>query len=765
MKERIKHIVNLIYNFFPVQLLLLNFKKNQILLLFWFFFFSIINGDFAGNLGVPYLFLDPEYQHDTNFTSLLLLGISFAIFTISYFITCYILDSHRFNFLGTIKYPFVKYCLNNSVIPFAFIVLYLIQYIIFQNEKGLEPPQEIISETAGFVLGFTLTLITVFYYFTKTNRDVLKALVSTLDQRLRKKKINAVRVMKKIDDARKKRYAIDHYIDTNLSIKRVNQEIPYDKKTLLKIIDQHHLNAVSVQLFVFLAILIVGLFKNNDSFQLPAAASGFLFASFFIMFTGFFSYWLRGWAITGIIILLFIFNLLVKNEFIDSNYHAFGLNYQTEKADYSLHAIEKQSNDNNFNADRDSTHQILKNWRQKFPENKKPKMLFICSSGGGQRAALWTMVVLQHIDSSLNGSIMKNAALMTGASGGLIGSSYYRELYLRKLEGDSINLHDEIYANNISKDVLNPMVFSLVVSDLFLRFQKKTIGGYRYSVGRGYAFEEQLNCNLGGVFSKNISDYAIPEKRGDIPMLLMSPTIINDGRKLYISSQHTSYMCRTFPFQKNLFNPRIRGIDFRRFFEQQDADNLRFLSALRMSATFPYITPNVQLPCSPPMEIMDAGLSDNYGILDAIRYIYNFRDWIEEHTSGVVIISIRDSEKNPDVKSKDAPSLWSKVFNPIGSLYTNWDFLQDFSNDMALDYSSEWFDNEIDLVTFQYVPRPKNWKLLEEKNINPENLEKERASLSWHLTKREKESIKRTIHEDYNVAALNKLRQLLHANE
>lgn len=197
MIERIKHIGNLIYNFFPVQLLLLNLKKNQILLLFWLFFFFIISGDFANNLGVPYLFLDPEYQHDTNFTSLLLLGTSLSIFTISFFITCYILDSHRFNFLGTIKFPFVKYCLNNSIIPFSFFILYIVKYIIFQSEKGLESPQEIFFELLGFTLGFALTITLIFYYFKKTNRDILKSLVSTLDTRLRKKRINAVRVMKK----------------------------------------------------------------------------------------------------------------------------------------------------------------------------------------------------------------------------------------------------------------------------------------------------------------------------------------------------------------------------------------------------------------------------------------------------------------------------------------------------------------------------------------------------------------------------------------
>ena len=53
------------------------------------------------------------------------------------------------------------------------------------------------------------------------------------------------------------------------------------------------------------------------------------------------------------------------------------------------------------------------------------------------------------------------------------------------------------------------------------------------------------------------------------------------------------------------------GIDFQTLFEDQSGRELRFLSALRMSATFPYITPNTTLPTDPPIHIMDAGISDN----------------------------------------------------------------------------------------------------------------------------------------------------------
>lgn len=772
MKELItsfKELRDRVLFFFPVQLLLLNFKKNQVLLIFWMLLFSIITSNVGRGFGLPYLFLDPEYQHDVNFNSMFILGISYGIFTISFFITSYILDGHRFAFLGTIKYPFVRYCFNNSVFPLVFFILYLYKYIQFQNQFGFESTSEILIEATGFVAGSFGTVLIIFAYFRKTNKDVFKALAKNIDLKLRKKKINTVRVIKNIKDSKKKHFEIQSYLDLNFRIKPVDQEQRFDRRILLKVIDQHHLNAVSVETLVFIAILIIGIFRDNPTFQIPAGASALLFASFIIMFTGAFSYWLRGWAITGLIILLFGLNYLVKKDIIHSHYEAFGINYQCEKADYSLQNIEKTNSDENYIADTVHTKKILNNWKAKFSGDKKPKMVLMCFSGGGQRSAVWTMNTLQHVDKSLNGELMNHTMLMTGASGGLIGASYFREIYYRHQLGTVTNPYDEKYVDNISKDILNPMIFSMVVSDIFLRFQKFKLGKYEYYKGRGYAFEEQLNVNTDGFINKRLRDYYEPEFNAKIPLLIMSPSIINDGRKLNISSQPVTYMGRQSLLSDNVFSLKMKGVDYQRFFKNQDASNIRFLSALRMSATFPYITPNVHLPSEPAMEIMDAGLSDNFGITDAIRFLYTFKSWIEENTSGVVFVSIRDSKKDPEVKKNVKKSMWNKVFNPIGSIYSNWDNIQDYKNDSGLEYASTWFKAPIDYISFEYIPKPKNWDIIQEKQLDlsilEEQREKERASLSWHLTTREKQSIKRTVFEQNNVDALEKLRLLLGAND
>lgn len=763
MIRRLNILLKPISTFFPVQLLIMNIKKNQVLLMFWFLLFAIISGNFGKNLGVPFLFLDPEYQNEVNFTSLFLLGIAFGIFCISFYITSYILDSHRFHFLATIRRPFTHYCLNNSIIPLGFVAFYAYNFINFQSSQGGQSIGQILIELSGFISGMLFIQFITFFYFKKTNKDFFQEVAKNIDLTLRKKKINTVSVLSKIQDT-KKHYRIKTYIGFPLSFKKVEQSHRVDKSILFKIIDQNHLNAVAIELVIFLTILGLGVFREMQYLQIPAAASAMLLAAFSIMFTGAFSYWLRGWAITGIIAVSLIFNFFIKNNYVNSNNEAFGLNYNVQKSEYSHDRITDLSNQDYRDQDIASTTEILENWKGKFKDSTKPKMIFICTSGGGHRAAVWSMRALQHIDSSLNGQLLDQTILMTGASGGLIGASYYRELYLKKQLGEIQSTYSYDYFNNIGKDVLNPIVFSLVVSDMLLGYQKHTEGGQKYYKGRGYSFENQIHQNTDFILNKKVIDYKKHEQESKIPMVIMTPTIINDGRKLYISPQNISYMNSAPKADMKRLNTRVKGVEFNRFFKEQNSDSLGFMSALRMSATFPYITPNVHLPSEPEMVIMDAGMSDNFGMNDAVRFFHTFQGWIEENTSGVIFISIRDTDKQPFIKQDVSEGLLNKLFNPIAHMYNNLNNIQDLSNDNAIEFSQNWFGKNIDIVTFEYSPI--DWvKLAQNKNNDLKELEKnyqkERASLSWHLTKAEKEGIYDAIKNDKNSKALKRLKSAL----
>ena len=106
-----------------------------------------------------------------------------------------------------------------------------------------------------------------------------------------------------------------------------------------------------------------------------------------------------------------------------------------------------------------------------------------------------------------------------------------------------------------------------------------------------------------------------------------------------------------------------------------------------MDKNFPYITPNVDLPSEPAMEIMDAGLSDNFGVKDATSFMFTFKEWISANTSGVIFVNIRDSQKNQEVEKGNTGSVFQTIVSPIGSFYNNWSDYQDFNNDNLIEYA------------------------------------------------------------------------------
>lgn len=187
----------------------------------------------------------------------------------------------------------------------------------------------------------------------------------------------------------------------------------------------------------------------------------------------------------------------------------------------------------------------------------------------------------------------------------------------------------------------------------------------------------------------------------------------------------------------------INGIEFSRFFAQQDAMNLHYESALRVNSAFPWISPVTTFPSTPVIEAMDAGIRDNFGLLNSMRFLHVFKDWITQNTSGVVVVQIRDTYKNARVYDNSVKTFYDKLATPFRNVSGNFLLMQDYTNDAYIETVKSDYKGPIDFINFQ----------LPDSNV--------RASLSWHLTKREKEFLKQQINNTENTKALNDLKMVL----
>ena len=529
---------------------------------------------------------------------------------------------------------------------------------------------------------------------------------------------------------------------------------------MLKVFDQNHFNSVIIELAFIIVIILLGSFMEVQYFQIPAAASAIIMFSILVMLVGAVSFWFKGWGVSFVIFIFILVNVLVKAGVIKGTYHARGLDYTVAPAEYSIESLQNLNTWDQYEEDKRHMHSILENWKSR-QGRKKPKMILQCISGGGQRAALWAVNSLQKADSILEGELMKQSVLITGASGGLIGSAYYREMVYRKEKGEEVNPFSDQLLENIGKDNLNPIIFSLLVNDAFSRIRSYEHEGNSYKLDRGYIFEQNLNRNLNGVLDKKLSSYYMPERNAEIPMMMMSPVIANDGRKLVISAQPASFFnihgdtSDSVPF-------KLGGVDFHGLFKDQGSQDLNFISALRMSASFPYITPTISLPSDPVIEIMDAGISDNYGVSDALQFLGVFKDWINKNTSGVVLLIIRDTRKIAPIERRSNPSLIDRLTYPIASVYNNLGNIQDINNDSKIASMKTILEQPLEIVELEYD----TYSIFDEEAFSNEVVELqakelERASLSWHLTTREKRNIIENIDRPNNREALRKLKLIM----
>ncbi|MCE3278852.1 MAG: hypothetical protein K0S44_1043 [Bacteroidetes bacterium] len=665
----------------------------------------------------------------------------------SYNISSYIKNGFRFPFLATLRNPFMKYCLNNFFFPVSFTLLYSFKIYFFLKDEGIFPLWEILFFIASFIAGNLFFIFIAFTYFFKTNKNIThlygiqssEQLAEKLKENI-KRDFNGERNPHLIKESRD--WYVETYLITPFKIRLVRSVRHYKKEMLKAVLKQNHKAAFLFQILTIVSLITLGLFSSFSAFEIPASASLFLLFTMFLMLFSSFYAWFRGWSTVIFFTFLIAFNYLHKLDFLSIDNRAYGLNYNTIKARYDYDSFKDiDLHYDNLNNDRNATLEILNKWKTKnttfWNKDKKPKMIFVNVSGGGCRSSLWTLYTLQYTDSLLHGRLLSQTQLITGSSGGMVGAAYMRELYLLKQEGKIKSYYGSHYRTNIAKDVLNPIAFTVATSEWLFPLKSFTVDGHKYSQDRGYAFEQRLEENTGNVFNKRLENYKLPEANSYIPMMIFSPSIVNDGRKMLISPQGISYITQNAKTDKTNYNKLFDAIEYSRFFREQSAGKTLFTSVLRMSATFPYISPVVSLPSEPRIEIMDAGLRDNYGLETTLRFIKTFNDWIAENTGGIIIIQIRDKHKNIPIDENPSQTLAEALSRPLGSFYGNLFQVQDYNQNQQIQMADLWCKAPIDIVDFE---------LRNELN--------DRISLSWHLTNKEKKKVFASLYLPENQKAV-----------
>jgi hypothetical protein len=293
---------------------------------------------------------------------------------------------------------------------------------------------------------------------------------------------------------------------------------------------------------------------------------------------------------------------------------------------------------------------------------RKHKLVVVTTSGGAYRAAFWTAIVLDDlVRNSGRGRDLQGIAdqirLMTGASGGMVASAYFAALaspegwsradapaIRDRLVDDIRNARDRDNADSagrfktnfpIDRDSLGPIAQQALqrdavrwILDPFRRILPESWTHWRRWGDRGLVLEEQWA-------TLDLSFRAIEQgvAEGWRPWLILSPMIADTGQPMLISNVPTEPVLE-----------RVEGaaIDLFDLFPDQ-RDQFKVSTAVRMNASFPYISPAVSLPTVPKRRIVDAGYYDNYGVNAALAWLSQdgMMAYLRDNVAGIVVVQIR----------------------------------------------------------------------------------------------------------------------------
>ena len=235
----------------------------------------------------------------------------------------------------------------------------LIQLVVFQRQEGLETFGPIGIRLAALLCGLTLSISFSLWYFFRTNKNLAHLLGHAPEQTPTSYRHDELPWR---DTARRHDIRVDRYVNHNLVMRLTREVGHYPARLIRKVYRQHHVNALFIELFALILVLVLGHLIDFPFFRIPAACSVLLLFIIILMLVGAMSYWFRGWKVLGAIALLVMVDLLIGFGLLQYKNRPFGLAHSGEQAAYGHDALAELYQDGQVMQDLRNNEDILARW-------------------------------------------------------------------------------------------------------------------------------------------------------------------------------------------------------------------------------------------------------------------------------------------------------------------------------------------------------------------------------------------------------------------
>jgi Patatin-like phospholipase len=248
--------------------------------------------------------------------------------------------------------------------------------------------------------------------------------------------------------------------------------------------------------------------------------------------------------------------------------------------------------------------------------------LVVAATGGGIQAGAWTARVLSGLDQSLHGTLRQRVALISSVSGGSMGALYYGAF------------EDEPTLDHVVQQALKPSLDE--VATAFVGRDIFAVLGLRLGTDRGAALEDTWERRLGDVprssltlrsWSEAARDFALGAGRTKpFPAFLFNSTVVESGQPIVFAT--TQFPTRSYTVrigEGTSTYPTVESANSLLGLSVSDSAardiGLKAVTAARLSAAFPYVSPAARLDGLEPYHLVDGGYYDFYGLVALCQWV------------------------------------------------------------------------------------------------------------------------------------------------
>ncbi len=337
------------------------------------------------------------------------------------------------------------------------------------------------------------------------------------------------------------------------------------------------------------------------------------------------------------------------------------------------------------------------------------RVIVVAANGGGIQSSAWAAQVLTGLLNDCGPAFPSALRMLSSVSGGSVGTMYF----LYSLASPNTARPAALAA---CKSSLDEVAWGLAWPDFIRNWFPWLPNSV---IGRGRALEKAWCANASvspavrSDLDRPLSDWNARVANGGLPGVIMNATVVETGNRLLLSTTHLSEQGLSGRGREDAATLHL--IDGHQY-------DVGVVTAARLSASFPYVTPASRGNSSVVRpHIVDGGYYDNYGMSSLV-------DWLDEALSGaagrvksVLVLQIHGS---PVAKQAPKPEtivgLFFQLLAPLLTLGNVRDSGQIAHNDIELKLlQHKWLDQGVAIhsVPFEFD--------------NPE------TPLSWHLTPQE----------------------------